>query len=173
MPDPTPLKRPRPAPGRRLARFLPAATRRAVERYGFAYADILTQWPAIVGPDLARDAQPERIKWPRPGEDAAGSRPRRRSGGTLIVRVNGPMAVEIQHMSPLIMERINAFYGYFAIGAVKIVQGPLPRREVSPANYRRTLDEIETAQLETRLEPIRDDGLRHALGRLGRGVLAR
>jgi len=157
---------------KRLARFLPAATRRAIERHGFAYADILTQWPAIVGETLARDTAPERIRWPRGGDDGD-DHPRRRASGTLIVRVNGPMAVEIQHKTPLIAERINAFYGYFAIAAVKVVQGPLPQRPALAAHRKPTLDDADTARLESELSPIGDDGLKAALGRLGRGVLAR
>jgi len=62
--------------------------RKSLAKYGFAASDILLNWRAIVGDDLAGRAVPHRISWPRPssslpppqsGHDA-------RKGGTLIVQ---------------------------------------------------------------------------------------
>jgi len=157
----------------RLARFLPDATRKSMERYGFAYAGMLMQWPAIAGADLARVSLPERIIWPRGADHDGSERRGRRSGGTLVIRVNGPMAVEIQHMTPDIIDRINSFYGYLAVASVKIVQGPLPRPPSKPKRRLPTLDAKAARGLQRRLEAVTSDELRNALARLGRGVLAR
>jgi len=160
---------------RRLAALLPGITRKALERFGFAYADLLSQWPTIVGPELAAHAVPERIRWPRRADEEQG-RPGRRTGGILVVRVDGPIAVEIQHRAPLIAERINAFYGYFAVASVKVVQGPLSASRESreaPKPRPGRVDETDAAKLAQKVEEIGDDGLRAALLRLGRGVLGR
>lgn len=158
---------------RRLAALLPGVTRKALERFGFAYADLLGQWPTIVGPELAAHAVPERIRWPRRVDDSDRERPGRRTGGVLVVRVDGPMAVEIQHRAPLIAERINAFYGYFAVAGVKVVQGPLPARQTPERPRPGRVDETDAAKLAEDVREIGDDGLRAALLRLGRGVLGR
>jgi hypothetical protein len=141
-------------------------TRAAFARYGFAYADLIGQWPAIVGEHLAAICRPERIKWPRQGE--AGEA---RSGGTLILRAAPGRALDLQHETPGIIERINGFYGYAAIAAIKIRQD-----QQRPAVRQRalsSLDAASAASLDARLETIADDALRAALRRLGTGALAR
>ena len=142
-----------------------ALTRAAFARYGFAYADLITQWPAIVGEGVAQWSEPERIKWPRAGADE------RKQGGTLVIRVTPGRGLDLQHETPRIIERINAFYGYVAIAAVRIRQGALGRKMAAP----RTLPELGGAAaqaLESELAEVADPELRAALKRLGEGVLS-
>ncbi|MGE0005674.1 MAG: DUF721 domain-containing protein, partial [Parvibaculaceae bacterium] len=108
---------------RTLDKDFRALTRAAFARYGFAYADLITQWPAIVGEDVAQWSEPERIKWPRPGADE------RRQGGTLVIRVTPGRGLDLQHETPRIIDRINAFHGFSAITQVKIRQGALSRKK--------------------------------------------
>ncbi|HZP18586.1 MAG TPA: DciA family protein [Bauldia sp.] len=134
-------------------------------RRGFAKAELITSWPAIVGPAYADWTVPEKIAWPRP---AAGNEP---APGVLVLRVDGPRAIFVQHEVGQIIERVNAFLGYAAIGQVRIVQGavegPAPR---GPAPVPPLAAEAERALGET-LSDVADDDLRAALDRLGRGVL--
>lgn len=142
-----------------------ALTRAAFARYGFAYADLLTQWPAIVGDNVAQWSEPERIKWPRAGADE------RKQGGTLVIRVTPGRGLDLQHETPRIIDRINAFYGYPAVRTVKIRQSPLSRKKaLSPALQ--PLDTGQATALETRLEGVSDPELKEALRRLGHGVLS-
>ena len=141
-----------------------ALTRAAFARYGFAYADLLTQWPAIVGDAVAQWSEPERIKWPRAGADE------RKQGGTLVIRVTPGRGLDLQHETPRIIDRINAFYGYGAISQVKIRQGVLspkkPRSQTLPV-----LSAQAVQALETELQEVADPELREALKRLGERVL--
>ena len=50
---------------------------------------------------------------------------------TLVLRVEGPAALEIQHLSAVILERVNRFFGWQAIGRIALRQAPLRRREPS------------------------------------------
>ena len=144
-------------------------TQAAFQRYGFAYAELLSRWPAIVGGDLAEVTQPERIKWPR-GADGQPDRGQPGSG-TLIVRAAEGRGLELHYMTPQIIDRINGFYGYTAIAEIKIIQGKL--RQAKPARKQNApLKGAELADLEARLETIADDKLRSALKRLGTGALA-
>jgi hypothetical protein len=144
-------------------------TQAAFQRYGFAYAELLQQWPSIVGAELADVSRPERLKWPRRADGAEDrGMP---GGGTLIVRALHGRALELHYMAPRIMERINGFYGYGAIAEIKVLQGSLPTPPVphiAPANP----DPAKLTALEKRLEAIADDKLRAALTRLGTGALA-
>jgi hypothetical protein len=150
---------------RTLDKDFRALTRAAFARYGFAYGDLITQWPAIVGDSVAQWSEPERIKWPRAGADE------RKQGGTLVIRVTPGRGLDVQHETPRIIERINAFYGYGAIAAVKIRQGALSRKPAASATLPALGAQAREA-LESELQGVADPGLREALRRLGQGVLS-
>ena len=147
-------------------------TEASFKRCGFAYAELLSQWEAIVGSELAMVSAPERIRWPRrgDGEEDRGQP----GGGTLVVRAIEGRALELQYMAPRIIERINGYYGYSAVAKLKILQGKLPK-QARDARHRETpvLDASSGEALQSKLQAVGDDKLREALGRLGTGALAK
>jgi hypothetical protein len=147
--------------------FSPIAAK-VLRRFGFAYADLIANWRAIVGERLAETSAPERVRWPRGGEAEEG----RGRGGVLVVAVEGASAIDLQHDSARIIERINGYYGYEAIAALKIHQTRVRRRTMRAAPPP-PLSASEAEALEARLEAIGDERLKAALQRLGEGVLAR
>ena len=151
----------------RLDKHFRKLTRPVFSRYGFAYAEVLGQWAAIVVEELGQVSVPERIRWPR-ATGSSGDGVKR--GGTMVLRVAEGRALEFQHMVPRIMERINGFYGYEAITALKILQGP-----VTPpaAAKRQPAPEIDPQVLGDQAEAIHDEALRAALLRLGTAVSQR
>ncbi len=154
----------------RLDQQVPGLLKSSYERFGFAYGQILTQWPSIVGEALAQYTQPERVRWPRRTAQKAFANDRR-AGGTLVVRVEGPVAIEVQHATPQIVEAVNLYYGYDAITALKIVQGRIVhkprRRQKTPP----PLDQAREKVLNEQVATIEDTRLRDTLSRLGRNVL--
>jgi hypothetical protein len=78
----------------------------------------------------------------------------------------------LQHRAPLVIERINNFFGRSAIARLVLVQGspPLPARSrrAPPA----PLGADEAKALEARLAQVADPELRAALAGLGHLVLA-
>jgi hypothetical protein len=143
-----------------------ALTQAAFARYGFAYGDLLNQWEAIAGASVARLCRPERIAWPRQAGEL-----RQRQGGTLYLRALAGRALELHYETPRLIERINAFYGYAAITAIKLRQAATLAPAPQPTQLR-NLDAESEAALETELAGIRDDSLRQALRRLGQGALS-
>jgi hypothetical protein len=134
----------------------------AFARQGFASTGLVTHWEEIVGPDIAPYAEPMRMQWPRRvHEDDP-------EPATLILRVEGPVALEIQHLAGVIIERVNRFFGFRAVGRIAIRQAPLARRVVrrKPAPP----DPAAVARLAAAMPEIADDGLRQALARLGVAV---
>ena len=103
-----------------------------------------------------------KIQWPR-STDGDSPEP-----ATLVLRVEGPMALEIQHLSAVILERVNRFFGWQAIGRIALRQAPLRRR--APPARRPTLDPAAVAQVAETLPDIKDEPLREALGRLGAAI---
>ena len=158
-----PRHRPRP-----LAEFLDVCLSPSLAAQGFATSDIIMAWPEIVGDRLAAFSQPLKIEWKRksPHADPA-ARP---DPATLVVRVEGAFALEMQHMAPVVIERVNAYYGWRCIGKLVLKQGPVRRlekkKQASPV-----LGPEERKRLDGLLAPIEEDALKAALDRLGQAVV--
>jgi len=91
----------------------------------------------------------------------------------LVVRVDGPRAIFVQHEAGQIIERVNAFLGYGAIGHLRIIQAPVSGGGMVETTSERPLSADAEAELEARLSGVADKDLRSVLDRLGRGVLAK
>ena len=98
---------------RALAAVLPKVAEPAVRKRGFSAVEIITGWAEIAGPALAADSMPEQLVFPRGA----------RTGGTLHVVASGAVSLEIQHMAPVIVERINTYFGYAAVARIALIQG--------------------------------------------------
>jgi hypothetical protein len=85
--------------------------------------------------------------------------------GILLLRVEGPAALEIQHLSDVILERVNQFFGWRAVGNVRLRQAPLARR-AAPRSLPAP-DSAALTRIAATLPEIRDGKLRDALARLG------
>lgn len=154
--------------------FVPRIAGAVFQAHGFPSAAIVADWPAIAGPEFATFTAPERLIWPRRpdaearhGGDASrqGSSRHRRQGATLVLRVDGPRALEVQHAAPQIIERVNTYFGYGAVAELRIIQAPVRRgggRTVEPEWH-----PVREAVPEPHLDAIEDEGLRLALARLG------
>lgn len=155
-----------PARRRRGARVLAdlcaAPLAAALQQAGFAASEVVTRWDEIIGPDLARRSAPVRIAWPRRSAPGETSEP-----GTLHVRVEPAFALEIQHLAPVIVERVNAFFGWRCVAALRLSQvpslKPRPAREAPPPP-------ADAARLGAALASIEDEPLRAAIGRLGAAI---
>jgi hypothetical protein len=99
----------------------------AFARQGFASAELVTRWDDIVGAEIAAHSEPIKLQWPREQELQDGE------AGTLVLRVEGPAAIEIQHLAGLICERVNRFLGWRAVGRLALRQAPLRRRQARTA----------------------------------------
>jgi hypothetical protein len=87
---------------------------------------------------------------------------------TLVLRVEGPAALEIQHSSDVILQRVNRFLGWSAVGRLALRQAPLSRRN-RPAP-RRAPDPKSVADVAKTLSAVEDEELRAALARLGAAI---
>ncbi len=147
---------------RPLARVAEEVTRPAFGKRGFALGAILTHWPHIAGERLAGYCQPERLHFAQGKGD----------GGTLWIRVDGAAALELQHMQPVLISRINTQCGFRAVAGLRLVQGPLPARP-APLAPPRLLRAAEKQALREEVAQIEDPELRAALERLGNGIYRR
>ncbi len=129
-----------------------------------AEAEIMLHWTEIIGEDLAKSTRPLKLVFAKGGE---------RRDGTLQLRVVPAAALEIQHMEPLLIERINGVFGYRAVARLSLRQGPVQRPGTKPRRNpaARPLGAAEEQRLKHSLDGIEDPELREMLEKLGRTVL--
>ena len=134
----------------------------AYAKQGFAARELVTRWAEIAGPEIAAHSEPLKMQWPRPVEGQP------QEPATLILRVEGPMALEIQHSSDVILQRVNRFFGWSAVGRLALRQAPLSRRD--RPKRPRPPEAKEVAEVEKTLSSVEDEELRSALARLGAAI---
>lgn len=84
----------------------------AMKKRGFSKAEMLRHWESIVGHELGARCQPVKLVYGHTSHTEA----------TLHVRTRSVWALEIQHSTPLILERLAAYYGYKVATRIVILQ---------------------------------------------------
>lgn len=152
-------ERPRGGRARRMGEMLPTVGGVAFRRFGFVQSAIVSRWAEIVGERYAKVSTPESIRFPHG----------KREGGTLCMMVTGAHAPMMQHVLPVITEKVNRFFGYAAIAKVEIRQGAMPVRPARPAQPVRQPVPVELGES---LKTVADPELRAVLESLAQSVAA-
>jgi hypothetical protein len=156
------MSKPGPISAKPLSLLLGEVFSDAYAKQGFASREMVTRWAEIAGREVAAHSEPLKIQWPRPVEGQP------QEPATLVLRVEGPMALEIQHSSDVILQRVNRFLGWNAVGRLALRQAPLSRR--TPRSVATAMDANRVAKVAATLTAVEDDGLRTALARLGASI---
>ena len=136
---------------RALGALLPRLTRAAFKRRSPAGAALMADWPEVVGPALAAVTTPKRL-----------------ANGTLVIACAGPVAMELTHLAPQLIGRINAHLGQVVVERLRFVQraspgaAPAPSRPAEPAAL--------PPRVRQAVASVPAGELREALEKLGRGV---
>ena len=136
---------------RPIGALLPAVTRPAFRKRSPAAAQLLADWPAIVGPALA-----------------AVTAPRKFSGGTLAIACSGPIALELQHLSAEVMARINAHLGRVTVERLRFVQESVSGFRLVPVQV---ASPRAIGRAVALVQGLPEGALRDALVALGSAVL--
>jgi hypothetical protein len=148
------------AAGEQAAKILSPALRKR----GFAHVEVLQRWPEIAGTALAANTRPERLWWPRSEEEG--------DGAVLHLLVASGWAVEVQHLEPMIIERVNRFFGWRAVTRLKLRQGQVVAPRSSRVPKQRPLTADEKAELDRSIAGVSDPVLKARLERLGSAIFA-
>lgn len=150
---------PRPLSGLMLKSVTPSLRKR-----GFGVTEIVTKWPEIVGQTLAQACVPEKLSFPR----------NERRNGVLQIRVAGALALELQHLQPVILDRINLYFGYTAVSRINLIHGKVSLPEkAKPKPAAPALSAEEISEIDSQTGAISDDALKQALRNLGKSVKSR
>src|SRR3954467_1944070 len=156
------MARPGPITAKPLSVLLGDVFSDAYAKQGFAARELVTRWAEIAGREIAAHSEPLKLQWPRPVEGQP------QEPATLVLRVDGPMALEIQHSSDVILERVNRFFGWSAVGRLALRQAPLSRRDRPKPSA--APDAKGGAEVAKTLSAVEEDELRAALARLGASI---
>jgi hypothetical protein len=152
---------PRANRARAVSDLVPDVGRAAFRRFGFVQSSIVSRWREIVGERYAAVSSPESIRFP------AG----KRCDGVLNLIVEGAHAPMMQHVAPVIVERVNRFFGYQAVARIAFRQGLV---QVARARTRAAPPSLRPIPVELgdSLREVADPELRAILESLARGVAA-
>ncbi len=159
-----PTDRPRGGEARRIADLVPAIGDTAFRKFGFVQSAILTRWPEIVGPRLARVTRPESLRFPHG----------KKADGMLSIGVVGAHGPIVQHASADIIARVNRFFGYNAVARVRLtIAAPNSARVPEAVRPAASVSEVEAIPLSPTLNAIADPELRMVLEGLARSLAKR
>ena len=125
---------------------------------GFAIGRIVSHWPDIVG-DMSSWCRPDAVSFPRDTH----------TDGTLRLQIASGRGPQAQAMSDVIIDRVNANFGYRAISRISLVQTlstPLKSANSKP-RLQLHQDRHDIWALDEKLKDVKSPELRAALRRLG------
>lgn len=133
------------------------------KKHGFAEHRILTQWNQIVGEEFAAVSVPQKLAIPRG----------KKEGGTLHVLAAPGRALELQHLQPVILDKIATYFGYPAVARLAFTQ-------TSPAFFRKEKKSLPAPASAATADDTfvalaagcEDEDVRRALKSLGQALAA-
>lgn len=137
---------------RGIGALIPTIAKPAFRRRNPAAAQILADWDSIVGPALAATTVPRRL-----------------SAGRLAIACSGPVAMELQHLAPQLIARINAHIGQALVTELRFTQDHLPAA-IQPVVPPAKPSAQAIAAVARKVAALPDGPLRDALDSLGRSL---
>ena len=146
---------------KRLSTMIDPMIAPSAKARGFAIGRIVSHWHDIVG-NISSWCRPDTVSFPRNS----------RTGGTLRLQITSGRGPQAQAISDVIIDRVNANFGYRAISRISLVQtlstpvqpaSPKPRSKLNQNQHN-----IWT--LDDKLKDVKSPELRAALRRLGSPV---
>lgn len=142
----------------RLTMEVKRLTQPILGQRGFAGTDVLEYWNDIVGENLSQGIRPEKLTFEKDT----------RTNGTLHVKsAGGAFAILFEHQKQKVIERINVFFGYPAVGRIKITQGKLTLKKQPIQKPKKYISDREKDILKAKVADIDDRELRTLVYQMG------
>ncbi|MBN9343259.1 MAG: hypothetical protein BGO76_03555 [Caedibacter sp. 38-128] len=136
-----------------IAKLLPKLVKSSFEKKGFVQAEILLEWGKIVGQEMSQKCIPEKLVFPKG----------KKVEGTLYLNVEISSGLLIEYGAPLIIDKINSYFGYQAVARLKLKQ-VLYKKDSGPVLSKEVFKDISLTPEELNyLDQIPIDELREAL----------
>ncbi len=145
--------------GKALSRVIGKIITPLCRKYGLMTADLVLEWPQIVGEELAQVCQVMKIRFPGLN----------RQQGCLHLQTNSAMAMALTYSQPIILERVNQYYGYQAVSQIRVFHKSVPSSPLQKVAIPNPIPELPP-EWQSLMQDIDDQNLHQALENLGRGL---
>ncbi len=142
-----------------LAKIIPDITKNAGKKKSQQFGQLIAHWPSIAGADIAPHTVPENLIFGKLGKKAR-----------LHLLVKGAYALELQHRTPQLINRINDYFGTEVVGRITVTQYSKALEGDLFAPPERELNTDEEKDIEEETQTVEDDKLREVLTRFGKSV---
>ena len=88
-----------------------------MERRAGMRMDLIAAWEDMVGANYATTTRPLKLQWPRQRDEGDPFEP-----ATLVIACEPSIALFLQHETGPIIARVNAYFGFAAVGRVQLKQ---------------------------------------------------
>ena len=133
-----------------------------LKKRGFITTQIITQWRLIIGERLADLTCPLRVSYIKMQDSND-------EIGVLEILVHTPLVTELQHREPMLLQRINSFCGFNAIGKLKLKHGEISKI-ISPKRLEIELPNDINQEIESMVIGINNSQLSDNLIALGKSI---
>jgi len=134
------------------------------KKYGLASADLVLEWPKVVGEEVAKHCRVEKVIFP----DGA------KFNGCLYLQTSSVMAAAMNYRSEAIIERVNQYYGYRAVRTIKFFHKPVKLQHPLSSSHENLTREVKVQDLPHRwteeLNNVQDENLKEALFQLAQCI---
>lgn len=147
---------------RQVGSVLPRSAKKVFREYGFAEGSMIRHWKEIAGPSISRCTLPMRLTYRKEKEKKV---------IILHLLVESAAALQVQHQIPLLIEKLNIFYGYSAVTRISLVQGRAGGNNKKTKEKEIPTDPAAVKKIQSWTKAMQNSGLKDALIRLGEQVL--
>ncbi len=137
---------------------------------------LVTHWEDIVGADMARKAQPVKIRYFRGSKDGETSGQKKKASASLDIACSSADATVLHYRKDLILERINRIFGDSWITSIRFVP-VADNHDADKRGATKTKKRLKNLTLQDKkhlsdvLDRIDDPGLQERLQNLGEAIL--
>ena len=140
-----------------------------LERRSGATLDLAAVWNELAGPDYRACSRPHKLVWPRIKRDDSGEEIF--EPATLVVACVPGYGLFLQHESESLLSRVNSYFGYTAVGRLKIIDDVGDTKpDISVKRGLPVLDKDAKVRLSKALEHLEAGPHREALEKLGKDI---
>lgn len=141
-----------------LSQCIEPITRPILKKQGLAGSRIISEWPLVVGEKMAAHCIPHKLSF------ASG----KKTDGTLSIAVENGFATELQHLQPIIIERLAVYFGYKAVARIVIAHTYLPPEHRTDDRGQKMKSGYISKDCVEMVKEVEDEGLRTALESLAK-----
>ncbi len=142
--------------------------KKMLKKNGITAVELFGAWEQIVGEEVAKFTIVQKLDFGRGKKD---------NGCLYVIVPSGAYALELQYKEPFIIERINTYMGYLAVGSIRIIQDASFEKKVANKNNlpiikKNVVSVEEENYINSITENVANNRLKNILISIGKAVFS-